>query len=62
MADREVVRTLKAGLILLAAIQLRIANDENGSFVGDTGARDLKTAEKLFDVVYESVTVKERES
>jgi hypothetical protein len=62
MADRELVRTLKAGLILLAAIQQRIADNANASFVGEEGARDLKRVEKLFDSVYESVTTKERES
>jgi hypothetical protein len=62
MSDRELVRTLKTGLILLAAIQQRIADGANGTFAGEGGMRDLKRTQELFDKLYESVTAKERES
>ena len=54
MNEQDLIRTLKAGLILLAAIQMRIADKCNADFRGEN-ARDLKRAEECFDQVYRNL-------
>jgi hypothetical protein len=55
MSDPELVKTVKAGFILLAAIQRRIADGCGADFRGDN-AKDLKRAQEYFDQVYQNIS------
>jgi hypothetical protein len=56
--DPSLVKTVKAGFVLLAAIQIRIA-DGCGADFRDDNARDLKRAQEYFDQVYNNLSAPE---
>lgn len=55
MSEPEITKTIKAGFVLLVAIQIRIADGCNADFRNDNG-RDLKRAQEYFDQVYRDLS------
>jgi hypothetical protein len=61
MTEPDLVKTVKAGFVLLAAIHIQVASGCAADFRGDN-ALGLKRAQEYFDQVYKNLSAPDGQS